>query len=430
MESGDNASPSYAGRQFARITRPKMWGRAVRGEDPGTLNSMQPPKIFAPGYERARLLDPALAATYIAHMRVADPLVDPVMRDLQGLGHAECGRLLRAAVEQQDDVLRDAPPSLQRFVHEVSTVPAWYDRAVAQHGCRVFLHNSDQFLAAFAAGAIVEGFATMISKSFAITGRMIDDGVRRLKQNLRHLLDIFLPRGVEPSGDGWKLTLRIRIVHARVRALLKESEEWERDNWGLPVSAAHVALASAAFSARLIQLAEKLGARFESNDDREAFMSIWSYDAWLMGVPDALLFHSYAEGLRMFELGSACEPPPDDDAIALANCIVNSAPVVIGVTEPKARADFAQYAYRIARELVGDARADELRFPPKKLLPILPWLRAQERIKRSVGTYLPVVGKLQRSRSFTHILSLTDLGAAGITYDLPDHVRSDMSSRW
>ena len=391
---------------------------------------MQPPTIFAPGYERARLLDPTLAAKYMAHMRVGDPLADAVMRDLQGLGQAETGRLFRAAFQQQDAVLRDAPASLQRFVHEVSTVPAWYDRDRAHHGCRVFLHNSDQFLAAFAAGAIVEGFATRISKSFAITGRMIDDGVRRLKQNLRHLLDIFLPRGVEPSGDGWKLTLRIRIVHARVRALLQESEEWERDNWGLPVSAAHLALAAAAFSARLIQLAEKLGARFDSDDDREAFMSVWCYDAWLMGVPDELLFHSQAEGLRMFELGSACEPPPDEDAIALANCIVNSAPVVIGVTDPVARADFAQYAYRIARELVGDAKADRLHFPPRKALPILPWLRAQERLKRSVGRFLPVVGKLQRRRSFTHILSLTDLGGAGISYELPDHVRSDMSSRW
>ena len=120
---------------------------------------MQPPKIFAPGYERARLVDPALAATYIAHMHVADPLADAVMRDLAGMDQAETGRLFRAAFEQQDAVLRDAPPSLQRFVHEVSTVPAWYDRAVAQHGCRVFLHNSDQFLAAFAAGAIVEGSA-------------------------------------------------------------------------------------------------------------------------------------------------------------------------------------------------------------------------------------------------------------------------------
>ncbi|MXY18310.1 MAG: hypothetical protein F4Y57_15320, partial [Acidobacteria bacterium] len=136
--------------------------------DPGTSNSMQPPTIFAPGYEKAKLLDPALAATYMAHMRVGDPLADAVMRDLEGMGQAETARLFRAAFQQEDAVLRDAPPSLQRFVHEVSTVPAWYDRETAYHGCRVFLHNSDQFLAAFAAAAIVAGFSTGSRKSFAI----------------------------------------------------------------------------------------------------------------------------------------------------------------------------------------------------------------------------------------------------------------------
>ena len=212
----------------------------------------------------------------------------------------------------------------------------WYDRSVAQHGCRVFLRNSTQFLTAFSAGAIVDGFVTMISKSFAITGRMINDGVRRLKQNLRHLLDIFHPRGVEPSEDGLKLTLRIRFVHAKIRALIDKSEEWEHDAWGVSVNAAHLALATAAFSARLTQFAQMLGAELDNKDDREAFMAVWCYDAWLMGVPETLLFHSQEEGLRLFEVGTTCEPPPDEDAIALANCIVNSAPVVIGITEPKA----------------------------------------------------------------------------------------------
>ena len=124
-----------------------------------------------------------------------------------------------------------------------------------------------------------------------------------------------------------------------------------------------------------------LGAGLDNKDDREAFMAVWCYDAWLMGVPETLLFHSQEEGLRLFEVGTTCEPPPDEDAIALANCIVNSAPVVIGITEPKARRDFAQHAYRIARELVGHAQADRLNFPPKRPFPILPWLRMQERIK-------------------------------------------------
>ena len=159
-----------------------------------------------------------------------------------------------------------------------------------------------------------------------------------------------------------------------------------------------------------------LGAGLDNKDDREAFMAVWCYDAWLMGVPETLLFHSQEEGLRLFEVGTTCEPPPDEDEIALANCIVNSAPVVIGITEPKARRDFAQHAYRIARELVGHAQADRLNFPPKRPFPILPWLRMQERIKHGFGGVFPVLGKRQSQRSYTHILDLTDLGKASITY--------------
>jgi hypothetical protein len=191
-----------------------------------------------------------------------------------------------------------------------------------------------------------------------------------------------------------------------------------------------VALATAAFSARLLEFAEMLGARLDSDEDREAFMAVWTYDGWLMGVPDGLIRHGQAEWLRLHEVGSMCEPPPDIDAVALANCIINSAPVVIGVTEPKERADYAKYAYRISRELIGDKRADELNFPPGNRFPTLPWLRAQERLKRRLGRFLPPMRKRRRRRSFTHLLGLTDLGDAGISYRLPDHVRSDASSRW
>ena len=173
-----------------------------------------------------------------------------------------------------------------------------------------------------------------------------------------------------------------------------------------------------------------LGARINSDEDREAFMAVWTYDGWVMGVPDELIRHSQAEWLRLYEVGSMCEPPPDIDAIALANCIINSAPVVIGMTEPRERADYARYAYRISRELIGDERADQLNFPPGNRFPTLPWLRAQEHLKRRLGKFLPLMRTTRRRRSFTHLLGLTDLGEAGISYRLPDHVRSDASSRW
>ena len=84
-------------------------------------------------------------------------------------------------------------------------------------------------LAAFVAGVLIEGFTTNIAKSFFITGRVHDQGIRRLGQNNRHMIEIFLPGGLDRQGDGWKLSVRIRIIHARVRHLLNDSEDWEPD---------------------------------------------------------------------------------------------------------------------------------------------------------------------------------------------------------
>ena len=390
---------------------------------------MRVPSIYAEGYQKARLIDPALIDRYAAHMWVGDPLADAAMQDVASLGGREAVRLIGGAIELEERILRQAPQSLQSLIHAASQVPGWYDRAVAQRGCRAFLKNSDHVLAAFVAGAIVEGFATMISKSFAITGRLIDDGVRRLKQNIRHLLDMFLPRGVEPSGDGWKLTLRIRMVHARVRWLFRDAEEWDHDAWGVPISAAHLALASAAFSARMIQFAEMLGAELD-DEDRAGIMDVWRYTAHVMGVPDTILFRDQAEGLRLLRLGSMCEPPPDYDAVALAHCIVNSAPVVVGIRNPQRRKEAAHYIYRVSRELIGESTADALRFPPRRTLALLPWLRTKSHLQRAMGRMIPAWGKGRDRKSFEHVLELADLGEERFVYDLPDDVQSDRSTRW
>ena len=66
-------------------------------------------------------------------------------------------------------------------------------------------------LGAFVGGVLIEGFMTNISKSFFITGRVRDQGIRRLQQNNRHLVESFIPGGLERDGDGWKLSLRIRL---------------------------------------------------------------------------------------------------------------------------------------------------------------------------------------------------------------------------
>ncbi len=387
------------------------------------------PEAYKPGYPEARAIDADLTDRFVEHLWIGDPLVDPVMHDIGGLTRAETARIVRGIIEQDDAILRDSPQSAQDLVNVLSTTPDWYDQESALLGCKAYVRSSGDILAAFVGGAIVEGFSTLISKSFAITGRLIEDGVRRLKQNIRHLTDIFLPYGVEPGGDGWKATLRLRLVHGRVRWLFSDTPEWERESWGIPISAAHIGIASACFSARLIRHAQQIGAMF-SDEECAGIMAVWCYTGYIMGVPDPLQFYNQDQAARLFEVGRTCEPEPDFDAIALANCIINSAPVVVGVSHPVERAKTARFLYGASRELIGDSLADRLRFPARRGLPILPWIRSKARAERVLGKVFPAWRKRRDAADFQRALELAFVSQSQLSYGLPDHVQAEYSSNW
>lgn len=368
---------------------------------------MHVPSAFAEGYEKAAAMDPALAHLYANHLRIGDPDADAVIADLAELPADEARRFLRAGIELDEDALRQAPESMQELIREAATLPAWYDREIAQRGCGAFLRNSDALLSAYIGGVMVEGFSTLLSKSYTATGYAPDDGVRWLKQELRQLLDTFLPRGIEPSGDGWRATLRFRIANAEARRLLGASERWQPDDWGVPISTAHVSLWAAARSARLLEFLPLLGVDLESRD-REGIMTVLSCAAHVMGVPGALLFDNPEEGLRLFRVAAASEPPPGADAVAMANRIITSVPAAIGIDGTKARTNLERYVYRISRELIGDETADKLRFPRKQALSLLPWLRARGRIARGLLRFSPGAAKARDREAFLYLLRISD----------------------
>ena len=94
-----------------------------------------------------------------------------------------------------------------------------FDPKVAASGARAFYRYSDMFFVALVLEAVITGFTTGVSKSFFKTGRTAGN-LRRLRQNTRHLVEVTLPGGLERHGDGWKLTVRIRLIHAQMRRLL------------------------------------------------------------------------------------------------------------------------------------------------------------------------------------------------------------------
>lgn len=390
---------------------------------------MNIPSAYARGYEAARALDPQLAEAYVRHTTVGDPLADAVIRDLGSLSPEEIHETLARVLEGGPETSRhDVPDSLLNSVQEAGKTPDWFDRRRARVASQAFLRNSDIVLAALVGGSIVEGFSTLISKSFRIRGRLVVAAIRRLKHNGMQLVEQYLPGGMEPGGDGWRLTLRARLVHAQSRHLLNGSDEWDRERYGMPLSAAHVLLAGAAFSGRLMRHVAALGGDF-TRDEREAFVHVWRYAGILFGIPGEILFSDEASAVRTFEIGRMCEPPTDHDGIIMANSVVNSAPIIVGIKAPPERRKMARTVTQVSRELIGDELADSLRFPRRKRR-VVPWLRFRHRARRVVGRMLPRVAAKQNQDRFEALMEFASFDEFEHSYKLPTALHDERSSDW
>ena len=329
-------------------------------------------------------------------------------------------------MEDNREGLREAPQLLRDFfIDAPAPDPDWLDYDAFGPGVRAFQRNAIPVLAGFVAGVLLDGFSTLISKSFVQTGRIFDNGVWRLKQNNRHQVEIFWPGGLKRYGDGWKLSVRIRFVHAQVRRLLAQTEEWDHDAWGVPISAAHVGYATACFAARAVKHSESLGARY-SAEERASFHDVWRYTGYLMGVPETILFTDESHALRIYRIGSLCEPPPTTEAILMTNALVNSAPLVAGITDAEERRKLVHgVIYPISRALLGGKLSDELRFPRSKLPFTLFLYRMDQIIKKWRVRYLK-----ETPKDFSTLLEASAYDDAGIMYRLPDHAHDEESTKW
>ena len=384
------------------------------------------PSAYVEGYEKKVLPhDKAAADNYIKHTMIGDPVMDEIMEELSSLTPKNLHRFVEAGIEQHDGVLRDAPQPLRDFFCNFEE-PPWLDYEAFQPGIRSFNLNVDLMLTAFVTGVLVEGFSTLIAKSFNSTGRVAATP-RRLMQNNRQLMEIFFPGGLHRNGDGWKLSMRIRFIHARIRHLLAKSGDWDHAVWGTPLSAAHLGFAISVFSMRLLEYSMKVGARF-NKEEQKSVLAVWRYAGYIMGIPETILYTDGADAERKYNVAYLCEPPPSADSVAMSNTLIKAIAPVAGVTDPDEQKELTNLAYHLSRALIGQKLADQFEYPKHSRLSTMMTLysfRTKQRLLRFLNSK-----QIIKSQNFSQLLQISVYDEGGLSYKMPDHVHTAESSDW
>lgn len=330
-----------------------------------------------------------LARLYGAYAGTADPPADRAAAALAAMPPDRAARITEAAFHQPLDPPPDAPEPFAAFILTAAAKPAPVENRETRAARIAFHSQSDVFIPAFFT-ATLRNASTPIARAFYATGTVTSDqALRRIRHNTHHFYEIMLPGSLEPGADGWKLSLRIRLVHAQVRRRIRQSGKWDEALRGPPISAAHLALASANFSASILRDATRLGAIL-TPAARRGYMAIWYSASRLIGVPEDLLFHADERTTRRFaDAAHASEPRPGPESIEISHALVNAIPAMAGETDPETASALAARTFRVSRALLGDRLADQLRFPRSRTAGLLPLMRFERHLRTATHWLSP-----------------------------------------
>lgn len=165
------------------------------------------------------------------------------------------------------------------------------------------------------------------NKPLAFSGRLEAAAPRRLDETGRFVRAVSEPFGLEPTGEGFVLTARVRLMHAGVRRLLHRSGRWDMAAWSAPINQHDMLATILLFSSVWLEGCRLLGIDF-SDDEANNHMHLWRYVGFLMGVDDELLPTSEAHATRQAAFIRLTQHAPDDDSRRLVRALMQPPPSV------------------------------------------------------------------------------------------------------
>lgn len=316
--------------------------------------------------------DPQLVDRIVRGAFEGDPLADRLVASFKEMPGGTGWEMLDRALELDSAKgVEGAPPELSEVIAQAISTPDWVDLDLVDAGATAYWRSGGLNLGlVLICGSLAYGYqSARLTRPLAATGRLEKMAPRRIQETSRWVAVATKPGALRPGADGTRATVRLRMVHALVRAHLCADPSWDVPDWGMPISASDtLATGIGGFMTIPVQALKDLGVRF-SPAELEAMTHQWAWIATLMGTPEYLIPRSYREARATMETALALEDEIHEDSPKLMHALLHH-----GIEFPlerwlpralkgPARALKARYLGGFARRWMDDEVADRLGVP-------------------------------------------------------------------
>ncbi|KAH8907112.1 tat pathway signal sequence [Coniochaeta sp. PMI_546] len=225
-------------------------------------------------------------------------------------------------------------PTLTRLWTDLNTVPPWVDLPQIARGQAVFYRYAGPAIVGLTFQSLLGGMGGYrVVETLSRTGGFgVRVARRRLLETFQHIL--LVTRDIDslsPGGEGWKSSVKVRFLHASVRRRIlqlatggegKRGRYYDVSRHGVPINDLDSIGTIAAFSATLIWVSFPRQGIYLTAGEREDYVALWRYVAYLLGTPTDPYFASPAQAKAVMESLMMTEIDPSPTSRVLANNII------------------------------------------------------------------------------------------------------------
>lgn len=367
--------------------------------------------------------------TYVSGLMRGDPLADAFASDCMKIGRTKGMAMLSRWLDGEAvSDIEGAPASLVALVKQLESIPSYVNFDQIDQGAAAFSRHAREAGISLSTTSLVSGYNNpAASKPLIVTGRFSEMAPIRAIETSMWVFTVARPGGLHRASEGFKRTVRVRMIHAFVRRHILSSVEWDTHDTGVPINQADLAYTVVEFMWLPVRSVQQLGIYYTTKD-LAAIYAMWRYMGYLMGVDEDLLVRNGAEAQALEDLHVSLSPKPNDDCRLLTHVLLNDvlavdlkqASGIIGLIGRRYGREFVQ---GLTRAFVGTTIANNLAIDDTgwKHVPKLihPALNASSRLRYRIKGAND--RRMRKSLAEVDQLLAKNAVARGMQHDLVDH---------
>lgn len=215
------------------------------------------------------------------------------------------------------------PPVIAEYLARTSKL-APLDQSKVRRGERLFGALGPEMLLALGFYSLPAAYAARKGVQVLYrTGYLLNRPVRRVFETTQMVVDVMAHDGLAPDGKGVRTAQKVRLLHAAIRHLLTHDPKnpWD-PTLGVPLNQEDLAGTLSVFGYVVLDGLSRLGIAV-ADEDREAYVHVWSAVGRILGLREELIPASFAESKQLAEVVYKRQIAPSPEGAAMANALVD-----------------------------------------------------------------------------------------------------------